>query len=228
LVEEDEDESGQPPARLPDVLSGGGAAGGLVVLLCLHILFTLLAILVTLRSLETSSSWQHWERQDVMEFSICLGWLVVAAIALLFCRWLACASRNLLDMGVGGLHYFPAEAAVSPLVPLLNLAYPWLILQEMWRASHPQLPRDPDVWSVRPGSNLINAWGTCWLLTNLAVAGALVLEVAVWDDYEVELAVAWMAVRCLSILTALFAIAMVLALQKRQARKLRALHEGRP
>src|SRR5262249_48045469 len=54
--------------------------------------------------------------------------------------------------------------------PLYNLAGPYLVMQEIWRASKPRRPHEaPDAWRQRKASVAVTLWWTFCLLSLLPI-----------------------------------------------------------
>lgn len=76
---------------------------------------------------------------------------------LVFLHWLFNLAENCRALGVRGMRYTPVKTLLWWFIPILNLVVPYRVMQELWRASAPELPVPPD-WDTRPGSRLIVVW----------------------------------------------------------------------
>jgi hypothetical protein len=82
---------------------------------------------------------------------------VVTAITYL--KWIYRAYKNVRGFGAEGLRFSPAWAVGYYFVPVLSLFRPAQVMSEIWRASY-----DPRNWARSPGTWLIAAWWTLFLL----------------------------------------------------------------
>jgi uncharacterized protein DUF4328 len=82
---------------------------------------------------------------------------VVTAIT--FLKWVYRAYKNVQGFGAEGLRFSPGWAIGYYFIPILSLIRPVQVMSEIWRASY-----DPRSWRRSPGSWLIAAWWTLFLL----------------------------------------------------------------
>ncbi|HEX3444008.1 MAG TPA: DUF4328 domain-containing protein [Chthoniobacterales bacterium] len=82
---------------------------------------------------------------------------VVTAIT--FLKWIYRAYKNVQGFGAEGLRFSPGWAIGYYFIPILSLIRPVQVMSEIWRASY-----DPRNWPQSPGSWLIAAWWTLFLL----------------------------------------------------------------
>jgi hypothetical protein len=133
--------------------------------------------------------------------------------------WMARSYGNLVRMGVSGLRYSPGWAVGSFFIPVMNLYLPFLIAEEMWRASNPKGGRID--WRKSPASALLTGWWVFWilyLLCRLVVAYSLFANRLRGDELEiVVLGLFGDGMFCLSELCALM---MIRGLRQRQEEKL--------
>lgn len=79
-----------------------------------------------------------------------------------FLLWFQRAAANLRNLHVEGRSYTGVVPAATFFIPFLNFYRPYLIMQEIWRASHPRAIRS---WLQSPKSNTIRLWWlACWLV----------------------------------------------------------------
>ena len=103
--------------------------------------------------------------------------LIVCAAAVFFLIWLWQARSNLTALQVEGLSHRPISALFAFFIPIVNLYWPYVILQEIWRASHPRGVSDPRAWMETPSTSCIRWW---WFFS---IVGALPLMLSVvWYD----------------------------------------------
>jgi serine/threonine protein kinase len=88
------------------------------------------------------------------------GWFVITAW--LWLAWFRRAYLNLPALGARRLRFRPWWAVGAWLVPVFRLFRPKQVLNDVWRASDPDLPADQaDAWRRRPVAELLGWW---WLV----------------------------------------------------------------
>lgn len=101
--------------------------------------------------------------------------LVLTIVAMvMFIGWLRRTVANLAPLGARSVPYGTRWAVGSWFVPILNLWRPKSVVDEVWRASDPNLPRDEgDSWTRLPASWVVLAWWVLfigsWLVQLLAL-----------------------------------------------------------
>jgi hypothetical protein len=99
-----------------------------------------------------------------------LGIFGVATIVVFLC-WINGAFRNLTLLRVQAVRNTPTRAVLSFLIPFYNLVAPYLVMQELYRASAPRAPGDSRYeWQDGRGSRLVACW---WLFCILALLPVL-------------------------------------------------------
>ena len=89
---------------------------------------------------------------------------VLLVVAVLFLVWFRRAYRNLEALGAQGLRFSPAWAVWAWFVPLLGLVRPKQLLNDVWRASDPELPPgDPGSWRRQPVPSVLTWWWLAFL-----------------------------------------------------------------
>ena len=95
------------------------------------------------------------------------AWFLVTAGYWL--AWFRRAYRNLPALGARRLRYRPWWAVAAWLLPVFSLFRPKQVLNDIWRASDPELPLDrPDAWRKRPVVELLGWWWLAFLASVLA------------------------------------------------------------
>lgn len=104
---------------------------------------------------------------------------LTVVLAILTMIWMFRIAKNLRTMGRTGLSWAPGWAIGGWFAPPCIFVIPWLVLQELWKASDPDVaPADPS-WKQRPASPLLHAW---WALYGLVpIVGAVLGLSAAWD-----------------------------------------------
>jgi serine/threonine protein kinase len=94
------------------------------------------------------------------------AWFLVTAG--LWLAWFRRAYLNLPALGARRLRYRPWWAVGSWLLPVFSLFRPKQVLNDIWRASDPDLPLDqPDAWRKRPVPELLGWWWLAFLASIL-------------------------------------------------------------
>ena len=94
------------------------------------------------------------------------AWFLVTAG--LWLAWFRRAYLNLPALGARRLRYRPWWAVGSWLLPVFTLFRPKQVLNDIWRASDPDLPFDqPDAWRRRPVAELLGWWWLAFLASIL-------------------------------------------------------------
>jgi len=108
--------------------------------------------------------------------------LVLLVVAVLFLVWFRRAYRNLAALGAEGLRFSAAWAVWGWFVPLLGLVRPKQLLNDVWRASDPDLPAgDHGSWRRRPVPSVLTWWWLAFLgsMTTRAITTESVHTLAV-------------------------------------------------
>jgi serine/threonine protein kinase len=94
------------------------------------------------------------------------AWFLVTAG--LWLAWFRRAYLNLPGLGARRLRFRPWWAVGSWLLPVFSLFRPKQVLNDIWRASDPDLPLDqPDAWRKRPVAELLGWWWLAFLASIL-------------------------------------------------------------
>jgi len=100
----------------------------------------------------------------------------VAVLALLVCSvtifvlliiWMWRVAKNAELTGRTQPRFGPGWAIGGWFIPLASLVIPVLVMQDLWRASDPAVPRGDPVWRRRPGSALVGWWWAAYLVATL-------------------------------------------------------------
>ena len=94
-------------------------------------------------------------------------WLGFFLAGIYFILWLKQANRNVAFMRGPKLRWTSTWAAGGFFIPVVNLAIPYLVVQEAWKASDPG-PTGNDSFEPRPSgrSVLIDVWWGIWVVAN--------------------------------------------------------------
>ena len=97
--------------------------------------------------------------------------IVLLVTAMLFLLWFRRAYRNLAALGARGLRFAGGWAIGAWFVPILSLVRPKQLLNDIWRASDPDLPLDNDgAWRRKPVPSLLTWWWLAFLASVIARA----------------------------------------------------------
>jgi hypothetical protein len=98
--------------------------------------------------------------------------LIYLATGIMFIIWFRRAYRNLVAWGTESLRFEAGWTVGGWLVPFLNLVRPKQIMNDLWRATDPELPVQPGIaWKQVRVPLLVHAW---WLLFLLSLAVGVV------------------------------------------------------
>ena len=70
------------------------------------------------------------------------------------------ASWNLRILRAGGVIFSPSSVVLAFFIPFLNFLQPYLVVQELWRASDPRVTQDSRSWQQVPRARVVIVW---WL-----------------------------------------------------------------
>ncbi len=84
--------------------------------------------------------------------------------------WFYATYNNLFILEVRGLSGSPGRAIATCFAPSRWYSRAHQILQEIWRASNPDLPPDSDAWLTEAGSWLIRLWWGFFLARHLRIS----------------------------------------------------------
>jgi Protein kinase domain/Domain of unknown function (DUF4328) len=97
--------------------------------------------------------------------------VVLLVTAVLFLLWFRRAYRNLEALGARGLRFAGGWAIGAWFVPILSLVRPKQLLNDIWRASDPDLPVDNDgSWGRKPVPSVLTWWWLAFLASMIARA----------------------------------------------------------
>jgi hypothetical protein len=98
--------------------------------------------------------------------------LVVLTCGVLFLVWFSRVDGTVRTLGAAGLRHGHGWAVGSWFVPFLNLVRPKQMVDDVWRASDPQLPQGAGMLTTGRAPRWLMLWWALWLLTSaLAWAG---------------------------------------------------------
>lgn len=109
---------------------------------------------------------------DRMYWSWILQLVAAFAVLVPFVLWLRRVYRNLGPLGIRSLRFKPGWAVGGWFVPFLNLARPKSIVNDVWRASDPELP--PEVARPPEGAPVpaaVNGWWAALIAGRLVYPG---------------------------------------------------------
>ncbi|CAN5626000.1 hypothetical protein BH10ACT11_BH10ACT11_20260 [soil metagenome] len=90
--------------------------------------------------------------------------LVISVVT--FLLWYSRAYRNIGPLGVREPRYGPRWAVASWFIPILSLFRPKQVMNDIWRAGDPDLPRVVASLEGRQVTPLLHWWWALWLLSN--------------------------------------------------------------
>ena len=112
------------------------------------------------RNVEFETRWERLE--DLTDFTNAAQGLLFLPTVIGFLIWIARMSTNNRSvLQTSGSLFNPGWAIASFFIPFANLCCPYMIVQELWRASHPTATGNPAAWKQVPRGRLVILW---WLL----------------------------------------------------------------
>ena len=100
----------------------------------------------------------------------------IAAVMLLVCSvvifvllliWMWRVAKNAELTGRSHPRFGPGWTIGAWFIPFASLVIPLLVMQDLWRASDPAVPRGDPAWRQRPGSALVGWWWAAYLVATL-------------------------------------------------------------
>lgn len=145
----------------------------------------------------------------------------IAALAVLvpFIVWLRRVYRNLGPLGTRGLRYKPGWAVGGWFVPFLNLARPKAIVNDVWRASDPELP--PQIEGPPGGARVpgvVNWWWATLIAGWVVYPNARLEETPSLDELVTDVQRV-LAGDLLEVVAGILAILTVLRITQRQEQR---------
>jgi hypothetical protein len=101
---------------------------------------------------------QHIFLRDLSAFAYVTHLLTYWPGVVIFLIWFHQAASSARILHASGLMFTPAKAVFAFFIPFANVIMPYQIMQEIWRASDPNLVKDPRSWQQSPNSWLVWAW----------------------------------------------------------------------
>lgn len=115
-----------------------------------------------------------------------LGLLVVTGIA--FVAWAVQAYRNLPALRIEERRYWTIWLVVGWVIPGANLLVPKLVVNDLWRASSPEVSvLGGDAWQRRPVHTIVNRWWCSFLVTPACLVLGLVTARGGIVEFEQQL-----------------------------------------
>ena len=218
-------------------VSGHTRAQWVTILLALVIVASVIWMAFDLSDISLINKWQgrayfSWaeateaEAHDNRQEAILVVWVVLSiATAAAFLVWIYRAHKNLPALGAKNLQYSPRWAVGWWFVPIMNLARPFQVVTEIWKASDPEVT-DGHSWRNTPLSPLISSWWTLWILSSIIAWIVMRIAFASEPTTVTDLLPhrwALFAVSALEIIAAILAILVVRGIDARQEAKHRRL-----
>ena len=174
-----------------------------------------------------STEYAVWEASDAR-----LGFVYIAtAVSYLlasipFIVWLHRARRNLEALGIHGLRWSPGWAIGGWFVPILSLWRPKQVMNEVWRASDPELPAWTMEWSLLPLSWAVTAWWALFLVGGFLdrISGRMYSN-ATTPEAEISATTVSLVASIMTAAAALFAIQVVRQVTRRQRTRAARIRE---
>jgi hypothetical protein len=175
--EDEEEEEGRRYLSYPRILPGGHRAVVAMVLLGLSGGVDLVATVAEYHQYQLLSrivDQKPVDEQEVEASDLLVGvvggaqGLLYLGTAVAFCCWIYKAHDNLRRLGARNLTYSPGWAVGGFFVPFLNLIRPVQVMQEIWKASDPDMPFSTGrEWRQAPGGVRVGFWWAFYLLASV-------------------------------------------------------------
>jgi len=225
------------PLELPRELPGRGLATVAMVLLGLNLFADLGAVAVNAVQMQAAPAAKQKaapgkEAADLAEAFAnpfdCVQPLIVLPTAIVFLMWVYRVYSNLYLFRVSGLTYSPGWAVGYFFIPIISLFRPYQALQEVWRASDPDVPADDRRgWRDTDSSPVILLWWLLWIaggiLAQVYLRMALSGRAEDAPSKQVDI-----ISDALSVGAAIFAIMMIYQLRNRQTLKYQQVQDHQP
>jgi hypothetical protein len=145
-----------------------------------------------------------------------------------FLIWFHRAYRNLQNLQAKGLSDIPILATASFFVPILNLFRPYLVVQQIWRASDPRFISPPESWTGSPRALSARLWWFFFLAASMLSTLRLLTSAGdqgrIGDDELIASQIAWASNLCM-IVAGLLLIFIIRGIAQRQRERYIRLYE---
>jgi hypothetical protein len=224
-VEDPRPEIASSGADPPRPLRGLGQA--VMGLLGLVIVVNLIALWVDLIQLGLVTDIRDGERVGLQELTdsddrvATVGLLQVGAYAvcaIAFLIWYGRAFRNLERLGARGLQWGKRWVIAYWFIPIVSLLMPKQVIDDIWRASDPELPAVTHEWEKSRVPVLFHVWWILWIVSAF-VANALFrssLDAQENPDELVSVATEYVVIDVIDLIPAVLAILVVRKTTDRQ------------
>ena len=152
-----------------------------------------------------------------------IQFLVYVATIVVFCMWLHRSYRNLPALGARNIAYSPGWAVGSFFVPFVNLIIPYRAVKELWEKSL----QGPSYFTTDSPGAIFPLWWLFWLLGNFLSNACFRVSMHEGTTRDTIVIVCGIA-DVLTIAAAIFAIAVVTAITKRQEESSKSMNLGQP
>jgi hypothetical protein len=217
-------------------LTGLGRATAASILLAILLLTELMAIAVDFLELQQlergpAADARMVEMIDAAAAMVGLFRLgVQIAVIVVFLMWIYSAHANLRALGsrefYESLRFSPGWAVGYFFIPIVNLFRPIQVVQEIWRASDPNVQSEhPHAWKRAPGCVLAGFWWAFWLVGNMLGNASFQASLATADNvnrFKTSLVLGIVG-DLFSIVAGIFVILVILAIKQRQIQKYEGL-----
>jgi len=135
-----------------------------------------------------------------------------------FLIWYGRAYRNLERLGSDGLRFGKRWAIAYWFIPIGNLFRPKQVMNDIWRASDPELPVPAHHWQGNGVPALFHWWWALWLLSSFVTNGLTrgSLDTAETAEEAVATATRFVVVDVIDVIPAVLLILIIRATTRRQ------------
>lgn len=156
--------------------------------------------------------------------ALVLSGLCTLTLAVLLIVWMWRVARNAELSGRVQPRFGAGWTIGGWCIPLANLVIPVLVMQDLWRASNPTVPRGDPTWRRSPGSALVGWWWAALLLASMRFGGGGDAE----SRAELEQLRTWDSVAAVGSVAAIAAAVLLALVVRTVTRRQESLLAGVP
>lgn len=145
-----------------------------------------------------------------------------------FLIWFGRAFRNLERLGARELHWGKRAVIMYWFVPIVSLFLPKKVMNDIWRASDPELPAPTRNWENKRVPALFHWWWALWLISSFVsnIFFRRSLDAADTPSELVSIATSYVVIDVIDIVPAILAILVVRATTNRQEERRARFERG--
>lgn len=136
------------------------------------VVFSIIAIILSIISIAASSFYltRDLQSNNVYGFIDTFPLIILIPIIIMILIWYYKATKNIRSFGAKEITS-PEMAVVWWFIPIMHLWKPYMVSQQIWKASNPDINlTEGTEWKKVPSSKIIKIW---WVLVLVAVFGSI-------------------------------------------------------